>query len=666
MPGTGIACSKNFAATMAQTYKVEIPDPQYFERQVSCRVACPVNTDSGGYVQAISQGRYEDAYRIARTPNPFASICGRVCAAPCEAKCRRGSIDAAISIRALKRFVCEKFGVESDHFDLGRVYPQLRNRDWQSAGNACKVAVIGAGPAGLSCAHELALMGFSVTVFESQSVAGGMLVLGVPEYRLPRAIVQAEIKAIESLGVEIRLNSKLGRDFSLSDLKQQGYESVFLGIGAHKSRELAIDGVQFDGVLRAIDFLLNVNLGYRVTLGRKVVVIGGGNVAFDVARSVIRQADQLANMTEVELRAALRKATGALEELTEREVEVPTDVRVALDVAREAVRKGVPEVHMFCLENLNEIPAAREEIEEAEREGIKLHTRYGPKRILGEDGKVAGVELIRCSQVFDQTGRFNPSFIEGSEEIEACDTVVLAIGQAADLSWIRPEDNLKLTPRGTLAADPVSLATSRPDIFAGGDLAFGPRIIITAVAEGQRAARSIAKFLTGRRPETPGKVRVTIYPGHSMTPGYEKLQRSMPPTLPMDRRIGIAEVEQDYPEPAAVAQAQRCLKCHISPIFDGDKCILCGACADVCPEFCFRLVDVTDLRGDEQLQAAVISRYGQMPARGQQSAIIKDETQCIRCGLCAVRCPTEAITMERVELVPELGTWERASVKLVG
>jgi formate dehydrogenase beta subunit len=651
---------------MSQSYKVEIPDAEYFERQVSCRVGCPVNTDSGGYVQAIAQGRYEDAYIIARTPNPFASICGRVCAAPCEARCRRGSIDASISIRALKRFVCEKYGVESDRFDLGRVYPQLRSKNQQSLASSRKVAVIGAGPAGLSCAHELALMGFSVTVFESQSIAGGMLVLGVPEYRLPRAIVQAEIKAIESLGVEIRLNSKLGRDFSLSDLQQQGYESVFLGIGAHKSRELSIEGVQLDGVLRAIDFLLNINLGYRVTLGRKVVVIGGGNVAFDVARSVIRQADQLANMTEVELRSALRKATGALEELTGRDSELPTDVRVALDVAREAVRKGVPEVHMYCLESLDEIPAAREEIGEAEKEGIKLHTRYGPKRILGDDGKVAGIELIKCSRVFDQSGRFNPSFIEGSEETVDCETVVLAIGQAADLSWIRPEDNLKLTPRGALQADPATLATSRPDIFAGGDVAFGPRIIITAVAEGQRAARSIAQYLTGKVPEKPHNVRVTIYPSHQMIPGYEMLPRISPPTLSMDRRVGVAEVEQDYREPAAITQAQRCLKCHISPIFDGDKCILCGACADICPEYCFRLVDVADLRGDNQLQAAAISRYGRIPERGEQGAIIKDETRCIRCGLCAVRCPTGAITMERVELIPALGTHERVQIKLAG
>jgi len=639
---------------MPSSYAVELPDVNYFTRQVLCREGCPVRTDSGGYVQAIAEGRYEDAYIIARTPNPFASICGRVCAAPCEAKCRRGALDASISIRALKRFVCEKFGAESEDFDLGRVYPELRAPNRERFGGGRKVAVVGGGPAGLSCAHELALLGFSPTVFEAQNLAGGMLVLGVPEYRLPREIIQAEIKAIESLGVEIRLNSRLGRDFTMQGLKEQGYEAVFLGIGAHKSRDLAIEGVQFDGVLRAIEFLLNVNLGFRVSLGRKVVVIGGGNVAFDVARSVVRQTEQFAGMSEAELRVALHQAASVLEQLTARESEPPDQVRLALDVAREAIRSGVPEVHMYCLESLDEIPAAREEIEEAEKEGIRLHTRYGPKRILGTDGKVSAIELIKCSRVFDENRRFNPQFIEGSEERVDCDTVVLAVGQAAELSWIRPEDNLKLTPRGTLQTDPQTMATSRPDVFAGGDVAFGPRIIITAVAEGQRAARSIAKYLMGRLPERRQNARVTTYPTESyrMPADYEKTLRQSPPTLPIDRRIGIAEVEQAYPEPNAITQGLRCLKCHVSPVFDGDKCILCGGCADICPENCLRLVDVLAVRGDEKLQAALLARYGHLPERGEQAGIIKDETRCIRCGLCAVRCPTGAITMERVEWVP--------------
>ncbi|MBI4519062.1 MAG: FAD-dependent oxidoreductase [Deltaproteobacteria bacterium] len=626
---------------------VEVPAPSYFQRQVSCREACPVHTDSGGYVRAIAEGRYEDAYIIARTPNPFASVCGRVCNAPCEMHCRRGAIDSPVAIRALKRFVSERFGVESGRFDLDRIFGGRS----AIAANASRVAVIGAGPAGMACAHDLALAGISVTVFEAQPIAGGMLVLGVPAYRLPREVIQAEIQAVLDLGVELRLGQRLGHDFALADLRQQGYQAVFIGIGAHRSRELNIEGVELDGVFRAIDFLLNVNLGYRVELGKKVVVIGGGNVAFDAARSVIRQIDRAEALSPEELRAALQSAREALRQLTEREPEVPEDLHIALDAARQALRKGAPEVHVYCLEDLSEIPAAREEIDEALGEGIKLHPRWGPRRVVGRNGSVTGIELIRVSRVFDENRRFNPTFVEGSEEVIEADTVILAIGQAADLSWIRPEDNLRVTPRGAIETDRETLATSRPDVFAGGDVAFGPRIIIDAVAEGRRAARSIAAYL-GVQPAAPSQtVRVTRFLPYRPPAGYERLRRELPPMLPISRRVGVSEVETIYPEAAARPQAVRCLHCHVAPVFDGDTCILCGGCVDICPEYCLRIVDSADLRGDAALAAALRARYGGVPVRGAGAAIIKDETRCIRCGLCAVRCPTGAITMERVEVL---------------
>jgi len=476
-----------------------------------------------------------------------------------------------------------------------------------------------------------------------------MLTLGIPQYRLPREIIQAEIQAIVDLGVQIKLNSRLGRDFSLASLTQDGFEAIFLAIGAHKSRELNIEGVDLDGTFRAIDYLLNINLGYQINLHGKVVVIGGGNVAFDVARSVVRQAGQIDDMSPEALRKILREATTTLDQLTRGEKESPEDLKVALDVARQALRAGVREVHMYCLESLEEMPATKPEIDVAIEEGVKLHTRWGPKRILGKDGKVSGIELIKVASVFDQNRRFNPTFLEGTEEAVAADGVVLAIGQAADLSWVRPEDNLKITSRGAIEADPQTLATSRPDVFAGGDVAFGPRIIITAVAEGRRAAQSIARFLTGKVPTESVTVRTTIYNAHRMFPGYERLPRREPPAIAIERRVGIAEVENVFPEPEALAQANRCLKCHISPVFDGDLCVLCGGCVDICPEYCLRIVDVADLKGDATLTAAVTARYGSPPTSGMAAAIIKDETACIRCGLCAARCPTHAITMERVE-----------------
>lgn len=634
---------------MPPRYNVSVPDVAYFERQVLCRSACPVQTDAGGYVQAVAEGRYEDAYIIARRPNPFASICGRICAAPCEANCRREVIDASVAIRALKRYVCERHGAESGHFDLDRVYPEKQRTERAKLGNGKKVAVIGAGPAGLACAHDLALMGFKVTAFEAQKTAGGMLVLGIPEYRLPNEIIKAEIQAIVDLGVEIKLNSRLGRDFSLASLKEEGFEAIFLGLGAHKSRELNIEGTDLDGIFRAVDYLLNINLGYKVNLTGKVVVIGGGSVAFDVARSVVRQAGHIDEMSPEELRTILREATVTLDHLTQGEERGGEDLKVAFDVARQVLRAGVREVHMYCLESMSEIPATQVDIQEATEEGVQLHTGWGPKRILGRDGKVSGVELIKVKSVFDQNGRFNPSFIEGSEEIVSAEGAILAVGQSPDLSWVRPDDSLKITARGTIETDPETLATSRPDIFAGGDVAFGPRIVITAVAEGRRAARSIAQFLSGQVPDETNSIRTTIYNAHRMFPGYDRLPRVEPTAIPIDRRVGVAEVEKVYAQPFALEQSKRCLSCHISPIFNGDLCVLCGGCVDVCPESCLRIVDVADLRGDETLATLIQARYEATPIRGEAAAIIKDETRCIRCGLCAARCPTRAITMEKVE-----------------
>lgn len=605
----------------------------WLKANVPCMRACPVHTNAGGYVALIAEGRYEEAYRLAAEPNPLASICGHICAAPCEAVCRRGEIDQPIAIRALKRFVAERYGVYSK---WGRQRIVSRMRTVKRGGAGDKVAVIGAGPAGLTAAFELVRLGYQVTIFEASPVAGGMLYLGIPEYRLPRYIVQAQVDEIVSYGVELRTNARLGRDFTLQELKAQGYKAFFLAVGAHKGRGLRIEGVELDGVLNGVDFLLNANLNYRVELGQKVIVIGGGNVAVDVARSVMR------------FENALRDYQGPERYLRE-----------ALDTARQAVRFGAREVEMVCLESREEMPAFKEEIERAEEEGIVIRNRLGPKRILGSGGKVVGLETIDVQSVFDEQGRFNPTFKPNTEKQMAADTIILAIGQQPDLSFISDEDGLQTTSNGLLAVDPHTLATSAPGIFAGGDVAFGPRNVIAAVADGQRAALSIHRYLRGEDVKRPELVEIEIFPrGAFRYPwdGYDALSREPIPVLPIDRRIGVAEVELGYTEEQAVREASRCLRCWVNTIFEGreeegSECILCGGCVDICPEDCLELVSLARLSYDEEMKRALEEQLGGPldaieGGPEQVAVIVKDEQRCIRCGLCALRCPVDCITME--------------------
>src|SRR5215470_17383058 len=344
--------------------------------------ACPVHTQAGRYVSLIAQGRYEEAYRYARAPNPFASICGRVCGHPCEAACRRGQFDAPISIRALKRFVTERFGPESRN-------PLDVFGGKQETKHAEKVAVIGSGPAGMSAAHDLALLGYPVTIFEAAMVPGGMMHLGIPEYRLPRDVLQAQIREILEMGPQLKLNMRLGRDFTLEDLRQQGYKAVLMAFGLHRSRELNLPGNDMDGVVKGIDFLLNVNLGYRFQIGKQVVVIGGGNVAIDVARSAMRE-QQHKFMSDI---------AGVVlpDQLTSSERDVV--MKEFMDVSRQALRMGAREVHLVCLESRDEMPASEEEIEEGMMEGIRIHPSLGPKQFVGKNGKLIGLEVVRCTSV---------------------------------------------------------------------------------------------------------------------------------------------------------------------------------------------------------------------------------------------------------------------------
>jgi formate dehydrogenase beta subunit len=376
--------------------RTKLVDLEWLESNFPCMQACPVHTQAGRYVTLIAQGRYEEAYRYARVPNPFASICGRVCGHPCESACRRGQFDSPISIRALKRFVTERHGPESRNpIELFSEKPKVTQPE--------KVAVIGSGPAGMSAAHDLALLGYAVTVFEAAAVPGGMLHLGIPEYRLPRDVLQAQIREILDLGPELRLNMRLGRDFSLADLRAQGFKAVLLAFGLHRSRDLNLPGHELDGVVKGIDFLLNVNLGYRFSIGKQVVVIGGGNVAIDVARTAAREQQKHVGGPAGE--------AGLPDHLTSSELDVA--MKEFMDVSRAALRMGARQVHLVCLESREEMPAAEEEIEEGLNEGIQIHPSRGPKQFVGKDGKVTGLETVRCISVFDAQRRFNPTFEAG-------------------------------------------------------------------------------------------------------------------------------------------------------------------------------------------------------------------------------------------------------------
>ncbi len=631
---------------MLKRFKDKKVDRDWLNTNFPCMMACPAHTNAGRYVALIAEGRFEEAYKFARDPNPLASICGRVCAHPCETACRRGDIDRPISIRALKRFLTERHGPESKHpvdINAGRGQNKL----------PFKVAVVGGGPVGLSAAHDLALMGYSVTIFEAAPVAGGMLYLGIPEYRLPRDVVEAQVREILATGdITLKLNQAAGRDFTVSDLRHQGFDAVLIAVGAHRSRDLTIPGVDLDGVYKGIDFLLNVNLGYKFTIGKKVIVIGGGNVAMDVARSAARE--------------VVRQHVAGVEDL-EPSLESVSAVatKEMVDVSLSALRLGAQEVHLVCLEKREEMPAALEEIEEAETEGIVMHPGLGPKRMIGKDGKVVALEALKTKWVFDQNKRFNPAFYEGSETQLECDTIIMAIGQAPNLDFLKPEDGVELSPRRLIAVNPQTLMTSANGIFAGGDCVFGPRLIIDSVADGKRAAVGVDEFLRGQKHPEP-IVEVEVFKRHSMPLELLDLVRQPVPMLPLERRTGVTEVEVGYDAGSAMEEAQRCLHCWVNTVFegvpeDGSMCILCGGCVDVCPENCLQLVSLDRIQFEPETVQQILEHQELFGVEFDEvaadelgivtgSAMLKDETRCIRCGLCAARCPVGTITMESYNL----------------
>ena len=604
--------------------KAHVIDAGWLRRNVNCRAACPVHTNAQGYIEAIASGDFDRAYDIARLPNPFVNICARICGHPCEFACRRGVHDSPLSIRALKRAAADHSG---KGLRFGGAFPM-------SARANKRVAVIGAGPGGVTAAHDLTLLGYDITLFEASDKLGGMLYLGIPEYRLPRDLIKAEIENLLSVGVDVRCNTRIGDDISFEDLRRD-YQAVYLGIGAQKGRNLRIEGIEADGVINGIDFLLNINLGYKVPIGQKVVVIGGGNVAMDVARTAAREA-------------------GIME--TEE-----YGYEAALDVARSALRMGAAEVHLVALESQSEMPAYAEEVTECMREGVVFHNSRGPKRVIVRNGKCAGLETLKCLSVFDKDHRFSPVFEEGSEDVLECETILLAIGQQPDLSFLG-DVKLDLTPAGFVKAHPKDMSTNVAGIYVGGDVAFGARTAIEAVADGRRAAHAIHRYLSGQPDGAVSeKPRLTPLRMHKMPKDYDRFPRTEVPVIPIERRTGITEVEEGYTAEEAQLEASRCLKCNRYPMVQWDKCVLCGGCVDICPYGCLKIVPVDRLQSDTKVDELARSRHsvGLSEMRSAQIgtpsgetvwyAMLKDDEKCTRCGLCVERCPVDAMFMARYE-----------------
>ncbi len=509
-------------------YRVSLPNADYFTDRIPCQMGCPVRTDSGKYVQLIAEGEYESAYITARSPNPLASMCARICAAPCEDVCRRGKIDSPVSIRALKRFVSEKFGVESrapiDLFKVGSRDRDFGNKwNWHAPCTAShpddklkthRVAVIGAGPAGLACAHDLSLSGLSVTVFEASARAGGMAFHGIPEFRLPRSVLEKEAQTVVELGAEIKYDSPISSDAGLASLFDEGFEAIFIATGLMRGRDIQCPGSDLDGIVRAIDYLININNGFRVPKAQKALVIGGGFVAFDAARMALR--------------------AGASPEI--QSGEGAQSMAAALDAARIAARTG-SQVTLACLESIDEMPATRteqgrEEFHEALLEGVRHLPQRGVLSFSG-NGKVKKAKLRGVIRTYDENGRFNPVYDDSIVEEVETDLVILAIGQQADLTFIKPEDLVEVTRQGTIKVEPATLASTNPRVFAGGDVAFGPRNLIDAVSDGKRAAASIRTLILQESGTPQFSFRFEKIPTrlYSRSLRYEHKKRQSPPTV---------------------------------------------------------------------------------------------------------------------------------------
>lgn len=565
-----------------------------------CIAECPINNDAQEYVSLIAHGRFEAAYELIKKKNPLPSVCGRICSHPCETNCRRAAVDDPIAVHALKRFVADRFH-KSGKSSIKKL-PLTKKR---------RVAVVGGGPTGLVAAHDLVRMGYPVTVFESKKLAGGVLQYGIPQYRLEKDVLQSEIADIVSLGVEIRTQSVLGRDFSLTDLRND-FDAVLLATGLQLSRYLSLKGRDAEGVLLALPFLESVNSGKPMPLGKNVLVIGGGNVAVDVARS--------------------------------------------------AVRCGVEKVKIMCLESRPEMPAFEWEVNDAVAEGVELICSWGPGEILTRDGRVCGMLANAVKNVFDEDGRFAPEFFEDKVREVICDTVVFAIGQETDEVYIE-KLGLETDEKGRIKCDPVSGSTSERSVFIAGELATGLATTVDAMHSGQVAARRIDSYLSGTTLAEPGQKKITGELSGTVAEKICACQRVKIPVTPVHGRVnGFEPVEGVLDEFSAVTEAQRCLNCASGAECRTDKCCTCLTCVAVCPFDAPRIVGGDEIFIDPDRCQACGLCYVECPAGAIEMAQFSsaDLAESIRAELIGIsKKPVVAFVSAYAAYVPDNGGYKR-------
>ncbi len=527
-------CKENQTPVMTQTphdtdWTQEYWNPDFKIRKMvneygtaPCKTKCPAHVSVQGYIRKAAEGNFEEALKIIKRDNPFPAICGRVCPHGCESECTRANLDEAIAIDDIKKYIADK-ELESGNRYIPKIYEK---RDG-------KVAIIGAGPAGLSCAYYLAVEGFEVCVYEKQKILGGMLTMGIPSFRLENEIIEAEIDVLHQLGVTFKTGIEVGKDITLKELRTQGYQAFFLAIGAQEGRSLNIEGEDLGGVITGVEFLRNISLTTASRLQGKTVVIGGGNVAIDVARS--------------------------------------------------CVRMGSDVTAMYCLESKDEMPALLEEQEEAKIEGIEINNSWGPKRILGENGKVTGVEFMRCLSVFDENGRFHPVFNENETIIIQCSNVLVSVGQAMNWGGLADRKKMELTGRGTMVVDDLTLQTGESDVFAGGDAVTGPKFAIDAIASGKTAAISIKRYILGQNLKVRREREYHALDQNNLDlAGFDQAQRQKPASIDHHAASrSFKDLRTDLTDEQIKLETNRCLGCGVS-VVDEYRCLGCGICATKC------------------------------------------------------------------------------------